>query len=91
MSRDLSIATDELAGPATLAGALEESREILEHRLRELARGRLALLGAEERRAVERWARTTFGSMAHVPLTACKRLAQEVPDLFEGAEEETVG
>ena len=76
---------------ATLAEVVAESNEVFERQLRELSSGRLAHLGEEERLAVERWARTTFGRMAHVPLSTYKRLAHDVPDLFEPGEEETTG
>ena len=68
-----------------------ETSEIFERQLCELTRGRLAHLGEDERRAIERWARATFGRLAHVPLRASKRLARERPDLWSHTEGETTG
>ena len=36
-----------------------------------------AALPEDQRRAVERWARTAFGRMAHVPVAALKRFASQ--------------
>lgn len=60
-----------------LAEVLDQASDLFEHELARLLSGRLACLGDDERRAVERWARTTFGRMAHVPIRAFKELAAE--------------
>lgn len=61
-----------------LADLHQESRDVLERELTQLFTGRLGELGADERRAVERWARGAFGRMSHVPISALKRLADEI-------------
>jgi len=73
---------------ATVAEILAETGEVFEHELRGLANGRLAALSDEELRAVERWARSTFGRLAYAPLSAFKRLANELNGLVEGPNEE---
>ena len=70
---------------------LSETSEILEHELLTLPAGRLEHLSDEDRRLVERWARRTFGRLAHAPLAACKRLAHELCEVLEEDEEETTG
>jgi hypothetical protein len=40
--------------------------------------GQLAHLSDEDRRAVERWARATFGRLMHLPVAALKRLAADL-------------
>lgn len=70
---------------------LAETSEVFEHELQALSTGRLARLHDDQLRAVERWARTTFGRLAHAPLTACKRLARELHDRLDEDEEETTG
>jgi glutamyl-tRNA reductase len=70
------------ASEKTLARALaelsEESSEVLERELSQLFSGRLARLGDEDRRAVERWARAAFGRLSHLPISALKRLARQL-------------
>src|SRR6185369_17287223 len=68
---ELQVAADELLG-RELAGLLS---------------GRLAHLPPEDRRAVERGARATFGRVMHLPVAALKRLARDMraPD---GADDE---
>ena len=76
----------------SIAGeVLSETSEILEHELRDLPVGRLGHLSDDDLRRVERWARRTFGRLAHAPLTACKRLAHELGEVLEEDEEETTG
>ncbi|HEX5012130.1 MAG TPA: glutamyl-tRNA reductase [Planctomycetota bacterium] len=67
--------------------------ELLGRELAGLLSGRLAHLPAEDRRAVERWAKSTFGRVMHLPVAALKRLARDMrepgepgPDGAEGAE-----
>ncbi len=84
-SRVLSDAIEELQA---------ETKGILEREIAQLHRERLADLAPEQRRAVERWARATFGRLAHAPVSALKRLATDpstengAPD---GSPEERVG
>jgi len=54
-----------------------ETADILERELASLSAGSLAGLPDDQRRAVERWARTAFGRMAHVPVAALKRFASQ--------------
>ncbi len=73
---------------AAVAELLEEASELFDDSLRELLEGRLARLGTDERRYVERWARTTFQRLAHVPLAACRRFSCAAEEIREG---ETTG
>jgi glutamyl-tRNA reductase len=75
----------------TLAEVVSESREILESEIERLRRGHLASLSEAERGAVARWARTAFGRVTHVPISACKRLVGRLPEAPEASEEETTG
>jgi len=59
----------------TLAELQAETADILERELAALRRERLGELSAAQREAVERWARTAFGRLAHVPVSALKRFA----------------
>jgi len=59
-----------------VAALFEEARESFEIELGRLFRGRLAHLSDEDRRSVERWARTTFGRLAHLPTKALQDLAR---------------
>jgi glutamyl-tRNA reductase len=52
--------------------------ELLARELSGLLGGRLAHLPPEDRRAVERWARATFGRVMHLPVAALKRLARDL-------------
>jgi glutamyl-tRNA reductase len=52
--------------------------ELLGKELQGLLSGRLAHLSPEDRRAVERWARATFGRVMHLPVAALKRLARDM-------------
>jgi len=70
---------------------LAETTEVFEHELQALSTGRLARLRDDELRAIERWARTTFGRLAHAPLAACKRLAHELHERLDEDGEETTG
>lgn len=54
------------------------TNDILERELASLFVGSLADLDDERRRAVERWARQTFGRIEHAPIAAIKRLAREL-------------
>jgi glutamyl-tRNA reductase len=68
---------------AALAELQSESSSVFEREMAQLFTGRLAQLDDEERRAVERWARTAFGRVSHVPLSAIKRMASDAA-LFGG-------
>jgi glutamyl-tRNA reductase len=52
--------------------------ELVARELAGLLQGRLAHLSDEDRRAVERWARATFGRLMHLPVAALKRLAADL-------------
>lgn len=70
-----------------IAEMQNESVSIFERELARLFTGKLAAMSVEERRAIELWARTAFGRVSHVPITALKRLAAEgVAELREDAE-----
>ena len=62
---------------ATLADVASESSGVFERELAQLFTGRLAALPEPDRRAIERWARTAFGRVSHVPINAIKRLASD--------------
>jgi glutamyl-tRNA reductase len=68
-------AVDEVTG--SFSPIAEEARETFELELARLCEGRLAHLAERDRAAVERWARATFGRLAHVPFRALKRMARE--------------
>ncbi len=59
--------------------------ELLVRELQGLLSGRLAHLSPEDRRAVERWARATFGRVMHLPVAALKRLARDMAGANAGA------
>lgn len=59
----------------TLAELQAETADILERELSVLRRERLGELPADQREAVERWARAAFGRLAHAPVSALKRFA----------------
>jgi len=65
---------EDLAGPA-VDDLQRVSKDIFDHELEALLSGRLAHLSDPDRRAVERWARTTFNRLMSLPVTALKRLA----------------
>jgi glutamyl-tRNA reductase len=67
---------EERAAPA-VATLREDGAEILERELSGLLGGRLSHLGETDRRAVERWARATFGRLMHLPVAALKRMAAD--------------
>ncbi|HTE06248.1 MAG TPA: glutamyl-tRNA reductase [Planctomycetota bacterium] len=60
------------------------AEELVARELTGLLQGRLAHLSEEDRRAVERWARSTFGRLMHLPVTALKRLAADLTTGPEG-------
>jgi hypothetical protein len=62
---------------SSYARIVEETRETFERELARLTEGRLARVPEPERRAIVRWARATFARLAHVPMTALKRLGPE--------------
>ncbi|MBM3990160.1 MAG: glutamyl-tRNA reductase [Planctomycetes bacterium] len=61
----------------TIAEMRSESQSVFEKELAGLFTGKLAHLPAEDRRAIEHWARTAFGRVSHVPISAIKRLASD--------------
>lgn len=70
---------------------MAETSERLEHELRALSTGRLARLDPRDREAVERWARATFGRLAHAPMQAAKRLAAQEGEWTDEDEGDTTG
>ncbi len=62
-----------------LSDLRQASEELLGKELTGLLGGRLSHLAEEDRRAVERWARKTFGRLMHLPVTAIKRMVSESP------------
>ncbi|MEQ1894479.1 MAG: glutamyl-tRNA reductase [Planctomycetota bacterium] len=74
---------------APYADLMAEVREAFELELTALAAGPLAHLCESDRRRVERWARHTFGRLAHRPFRALKQLgrAGALPEIdWEGLE-----
>lgn len=66
---------------AIVGNLREDAEEIVTRELAGLLSGRLAHLDDKDRRALERWARATFGRVMHLPITALKRMAVEMkPD-----------
>ena len=55
----------------------QEAESILRRELDGLLGGRLSHLEEGDRRAIERWARTTFGRLLHPSVSAVKRMARE--------------
>lgn len=55
----------------------QASEELLGKELAGLLGGRLAHLPEADRRAVERWARSTFGRLMHLPVSAIKKMVVE--------------
>ncbi len=68
----------EQAAAPLVSELTDASRDLLERELNGLLGGRLAHLDERDRRAVERWARATFGRMQHLPVLALKQLATEL-------------
>lgn len=67
---------EDVAAPV-VSDLREASEELLSRELDGLLSGRLAHLGDDDRRAVERWARKTFGRLMHLPVSAIKRMVAE--------------
>ena len=61
----------------TIAEMRSESESVFEKELAQLFTGKLAHIPADDRRAIEHWARTAFGRVSHVPISAIKRLASD--------------
>lgn len=68
----------------TIAEMRSESESVFEKELSQLFVGKLSHLEAADRRAIEHWARTAFGRVSHVPISAIKRLAND-KSLFGGS------
>ncbi len=80
VERKLASFVDRAAQQAlssALAEVRSESESVFERELSQLFVGKLAHLGAEERAAIERWARVAFGRVTHVPIHAVKRMVQD--------------
>jgi glutamyl-tRNA reductase len=79
VEEELEKLAHERAGQDALgqfAGVAADARALFELELTRLGTGRLAHLSARDREAVERWARTTFGRLAHVPYRTLKHWAR---------------
>ncbi len=61
----------------TIAEMHSESESVFEKELAQLFTGKLAHIPADDRRAIEHWARTAFGRVSHVPISAIKRLSSD--------------
>lgn len=61
----------------TIAEMRNESESVFEKELAQLFTGKLAHIPADDRRAIEHWARTAFGRVSHVPISAIKRFASD--------------
>lgn len=74
---------------ARIAAVAEELRgvsaDLLESEIAALSDGRLADLSPDHRAAVERWARSAFGRLQHLPARALKDLAAELATREEAA------
>jgi glutamyl-tRNA reductase len=70
----------ETAAAPEVAELRQAATDILDRELGGLLSGRLAHLAEADRRAVERWARATFGRVMHLPVAALKRLAGELAE-----------
>jgi len=70
---------EELAAPL-VSELKDSSEELLSREISGLLSGRLAHLDEDDRRAVERWARATFGRLMHLPIAALKRMAQQTAE-----------
>lgn len=62
---------------ATMAEMHGESHEIVERELASLSDARFRALSAEQRHAIEVWARQAFGRLEHAPIRAIKRWLEE--------------
>src|SRR5262245_44135195 len=69
---------NERAAAEAVSELQSVSDELLGRELSGLLTGRLAHLADDDRRAVERWARATFGRLMHLPVAALKRLAHDM-------------
>ena len=61
----------------TIADMRSETETVFEKELAQLFTGKLAHIPPDDRRAIEHWARTAFGRVSHVPISAIKRLAND--------------
>ncbi len=77
---------EEAAAPA-VSELKQAAEEILVRELQSLLSGRLAHLDGQDRQAIQRWARATFGRLMHPSVTALKRMAA---DKVESPEEESL-
>ncbi|HUR28170.1 MAG TPA: hypothetical protein VM509_08280, partial [Planctomycetota bacterium] len=60
-----------------------ESQAIVEREIASLSDARFQPLSAEQRRAIEAWARQAFGRLEHAPIRAIKRWLDEQPGVEE--------
>lgn len=70
----------EQAAGSVLGELKGAADELMEKELVGLLGGRLGHLSEEDKRAVERWARSTFGRVMHLPMEAIKRMASEAQE-----------
>jgi glutamyl-tRNA reductase len=70
----------EDAAAPVVTELIQATDEILARELRGLLSGRLSHLDDADRRAIERWARATFGRLMHPSVSAVKRMAAEHDD-----------
>jgi glutamyl-tRNA reductase len=81
VERKLEVLDRELAEPSVAAAITDlhrESSAIFERELAQLFHGPLGELDGSAKRTLERWARTAFGRVSHVPIQAIKQLAREL-------------
>ena len=73
----------EQRAAAMINAYLADGNELLERQLSELRSPKFDGLDSDALRNVERWARSTFSRLAHLPIAACKQLARELPNTIE--------
>jgi glutamyl-tRNA reductase len=90
VERKLEALDREVAEPSVTAALSElhqESSAVFERELAQLFHGPLGELDERAQRTLERWARTAFGRVSHVPIQAIKQLARELRSGPSGKEE----
>ncbi len=81
----------ESAAAPAVSDLQEATNEILDRELAGLLTGRLAHLDDPDRAAVERWARSTFKRLMHLPISALKQLATDMSSNGHGEHDEEDG
>jgi glutamyl-tRNA reductase len=90
VERKLEVLEREHAEPSVAAAITDlhrESSAIFERELAQLFHGPLGELDGSAKRTLERWARTAFGRVSHVPIQAIKQLARELGSAPRGEQE----